>query len=271
MDILPVLRRAILGRLDWRGISRVILAGNIDKVEGLRKLYVSVILPQMNPCSVENRTRTYQPARRISAHLEFDEQFESQLPPEVRVELETATSPVNRCEKEIQQALSWLKTQGFLQEPTPPAPPPQVLIRPAPVSPPAKPAESTSRRGTGIWRLLATLIGLPLLLARVADKTPPQSRPLEVRRALPAVEVRRALPAVPRALPVSAPALLNAGWQSIRMPDGSSVQAFYQGQLPSSAALPAQGQFIGEEYLAGTTRWIWLQPAGASFPSWVDP
>jgi hypothetical protein len=55
------------------------------------------------------------------------------------------------------------------------------------------------------------------------------------------------------------------------MPDGTIVSASYQGELPSSAALPSQGRFIGEEYSTGDTSWIWMQPAGAAFPSWVDP
>ena len=137
----------------------------------------------------------YRPRQNVRTPLDYDTQFESELPPEIRRELETSQYPINRwparipeTEEEIEQALAWLKAQGFLQEPTPPAPPPQVLIRPAPVSPPAKPAENASRRGAGIWLLLAMLIGLPLLLTRLADNTPPQSRPVEVRRALPAVE-----------------------------------------------------------------------------------
>ena len=214
----------------------------------------------------------------VRTPLDYDQQFEGQLPPEIRRELETSPYPINRwparipeTEEEIEQALAWLKAQGFLQEPTPPAPPPQVLIRPAPVSPPAKPAENASRRGAGIWLLLAMLIGLPLLLTRLADNTPPQSRPVEVRRALPAVEVRRALPLVPHASPVTSPVVSNAGWQLIRMPDGSIVQASYQGELPNSAALPTRGRFIGEEYSTGNTSWVWMTPTGAAFPSWVDP
>jgi hypothetical protein len=55
------------------------------------------------------------------------------------------------------------------------------------------------------------------------------------------------------------------------MPDGTIVSASYQGELPSSASLPSQGRFIGEEWSTGDTSWIWMTPAGASFPSWVDP
>ena len=90
---------------------------------------------------------------------------------------------------------------------------------------------------------------------------------------MPAVEVRRALPAVPRAIALTSAvsSVSKTEWQPIRMPDGSVVQASYQGELPSSAALPARGRFIGEEYSTGNTTWIWMTPAGASFPSWVDP
>ena len=97
--------------------------------------------------------------------------------------------------------------------------------------------------------------------------------PMEVRRALPVVEVRKALPAVPRALPVnSAPfAVPTVGWQSIRMPDGSIIPVHYEGELPSSAALPLHGHFIGEEYSTGNTSWVWMTPAGTNVASWVDP
>jgi len=94
---------------------------------------------------------------------------------------------------------------------------------------------------------------------------------VEVRRALPPpVEVRRALPAVPRALPVVSPenppiaTPPSAESQPIRMPDGTIVQASYQGELPSSAALPAQGRFIGEEWSTANTSWIWMTPGSGS-------
>jgi hypothetical protein len=75
------------------------------------------------------------------------------------------------------------------------------------------------------------------------DDTQPQSRQVEGRRALPPpVEVRRAIPVVPRALPVTFPvSTVSDSWQPVRLLDGTTVQAFYQGELPSSAALPSQG------------------------------
>jgi hypothetical protein len=81
---------------------------------------------------------------------------------------------------------------------------------------------------------------------------------------------------VPRALPVTAPVSLIPDpeigqWHPIKFYDGTVVQACYQGQLGSSADLPNRGRFIGEEWSTGNTSWIWMTPAGASFPSWVDP
>ena len=98
---------------------------------------------------------------------------------------------------------------------------------------------------------------------------------MEVRRALP-VEVRRALPAVLRALPLTSSASLVSEpqigqWQPVRLLDGTIMQVCYQGELPSSAALPPRGRFIGEEYSTGNTSWIWMTPAGTNVASWVDP
>ena len=142
----------------------------------------------------------------------FDDQFERELPPEIYAELGASPRSINRpsvripeTEAEIEQAVQWLKSQGYLRS-TSPAPssvpaPKEVAIPTA-----SEPARGCApRSGTGIWLLLAALIGLPLLLARVAGNTQPQpqGQPVEVRRALPVVEVRKALPAVPRALPVT--------------------------------------------------------------------
>ena len=255
-------------------------------------------VPFVNTFTVEDRTRTYQsrqsgystnPKPRIRIRVKgrysgplvplFDDQFERELPPEIRAKLEASPRSINRppvripeTEAEIEQALEWLKSRGYLR-PIVPAPPPASAPQPVAIPTASKTAQDTPLRGSGIWWLLAIIIGLPLLLARLADNTPPQPRPLEVRRALPAVEVRRALPAAPRAIALTSAvsSVSNTEWQPIRMPDGSVVQASYQGELPSSAALPARGRFIGEEYSTGNTSWIWMTPAGASFPSWVDP
>jgi hypothetical protein len=191
---------------------------------------------------VENRTRTYRPFPRRS----FDDQFDCQLPEEARAEL-------------VKQA------QG---KKPPPPPSRKVVYRPPP---PAKRSIGTAIIGT------IAIVALLYAVSRPSSPVaPPESRPVPipsnqpVRRALP-VEVRRALPAVPRALPVTSSVSPVSQWQLIKFPDGTLVQAAYQGELPSSAALPSQGRFIGEEWSTGNTSWIWMTPAGASFPSWVDP
>ena len=238
----------------------------------------------MNTIFTESRTRTYRNEKRWQScrndnrndgrnGKRFDDQFDSELPPEIRAEF-GGISPRSKNRRPIRPAV--------------PTPPPVSPAREATFPPIAKPVQRESRPhgGSWIWWLLAT-IGALLMLARFSDNKQPiasklptqveiQRTPLpsvEVRRALPVVEVRRALPTALRALPVnSVPAAIpNIGWQSIRMPDGSIIPIHYEGELPSSAALPLQGHFIGEEYSTGNTSWIWMTPVGASFPSWVDP
>ena len=180
------------------------------------------------------------PQRRQSRLESFDDQFESELPPEIRAGLEVNHRPVRipTTEREIQAAMALLKSRGYLPtvsapsssgepppipEPVSKAQTPDSPARPFVMSPVAKPVQRASRSGSGIWLLLAVLLGFlmlgfPLLIGllprtvstlstlsgRPVDDTQPQSRPVEVRRALPVpVEVRRALPAVPRALPVT--------------------------------------------------------------------
>ena len=204
------------------------------------------------------------PARSLRPALDydnrFDPQFESQLPPEVRTELEipphsTLRPPVRipETEQEIAQALEWLKSQGYLR--------PAIPVPPPPVSPPQPPAVPMSKtpppaRRSHIPAIIGTVAIAVLFLYAVSRPGGPStstafpqsrsdlsgSRPVEVRWALPPpVEVRRALPAVPRALLVSRSrfsenAAIPAPYaesQPVRMPDGTIVEARYQGELPS--------------------------------------
>ena len=120
----------------------------------------------MIPCSEDIRTRMCIPRQSVRTPLDYDEQFEGQLPPEVRAELETAPSATNRwparipeTEEEITAAIAWLKSQGYLP-PTGPAPssvrrppaPPPVVQAPKPAPP-----ERTSRGGG--WGLIWMVIG----------------------------------------------------------------------------------------------------------------
>jgi hypothetical protein len=148
-------------------------------------------------------------------------------------------------------------------------PPPPISPLPPSVTPPvARPAPSESRGGNGGWWALAILLGLPLLLlSRLGhDGVQPQSRPVEVRRALPAVEVRKALPVTSAASTIP-----QWGWQSIRMPDGEVENVHYDGALSSSASLPSRGSYLGQEFSTGATSWVWMVARGTNFPAWIDP
>ena len=48
----------------------------------------------------------------------------------------------------------------------------------------------------------------------------------------------------------------------IKMPDGEIVPVHYEGELGSSAILPLQGSYIGQDFSVGTTRWIWFDATG---------
>ncbi len=160
----------------------------------------------MNTFTVEDRTRTSQnPQRRHSRLESCDEQFESELPPEIRAELE-APVRIPETEQEIQAAIAWLKSRGYLPsesapsssgKPSPPVSPPRP---PAPISrtpPPAKRSHGAAVIGTVV--IVAFLYAV-LHKGGPAESHPaaPPSRQLayaqaqpEVRRAQP-VEVRRA-------------------------------------------------------------------------------
>jgi hypothetical protein len=195
---------------------------------------------------------------------QFDSQFESQLPPEVRVELGASPRSINRppvripeTEAEIEQAVQWLKSQGYLRS-TIPAPPPVSPPEPVVLPQAAKPTQSASRPGAGPWLwLLAMLLAIPVLSALL-----PHSQ------LQPWVEVRRALPVVPRALAVTAPSV--GRWHSIQFSDGSTMRICDGGQLSSTALLPGQGRFVGDAFVIDNHYWIWMQPTNG-VASWVDP
>jgi hypothetical protein len=223
------------------------------------------------------------------SRLEYDQQFESELPAEIRRELEEPPPPVNRypvrppeTEAEIKEAIEWLRSRGYFP-PTAPSP-----VRPAPTAPLIVPSSKTPlaerpRHHVWIWLLLGGVV-LWALLHNQGSQPSPLRAELNPLRLVPEarqtpIDVRRALPVVPRAELVGGPAFSvpqTGPWHSVTLLDGRTVvQACYQGALNSPADLPAQGRFLGEEWSTGTgpsaNQWIWSQPAGAHFASWVDP
>ena len=256
----------------------------------------------MNTFTAEDRTGTYPQRRDIYWRPgPGDEQFERQLPRELHAELEAAPqrhrlreiappylrpAPASRpetvfrlppvrppeTEEEIEQALQWLKSQGYLRS-TSPAPPPVSPPLPEPVVAPQLPpvvpqnaVQSASGPGPGHWVwLLLMLLAIPVLSALQTHRQA-QSQPQWI-------ELRRALPAVPRALPVttavSDPQL--GPWHTLRFLDGTVVQACYGGQLQSPAELVTPGRFLGDERIIGNHSWIWMTRPGSTLPAWVDP
>jgi hypothetical protein len=228
------------------------------------------------------------------SRLEYDQQFESELPAEIRRELEEPPPPVSRypvrppeTEEEIQAAIAWLRSRGYLPPPTVPVP--SQVQGPKPVPP-----ERSSRGGWGlIWMIIGGFFLWALLhnsgsqpsASSAASGTVinPLRIPAPQLRQATAVDIRRAVPVIPRAESVSVPVAsplnshVNVGdWHSVTLLDGrTTVSARFEGWLVSSADLPNQGHFLGEEFATGSgphaNTWIWLQPAGAQFASWVDP
>jgi len=259
----------------------------------------------------ESRNGTWrsEPNQSIYVRRGPGESFDRQLPAEVRTELEESPSDlrartrgiqiqppakprirvraVGRKLEEIPPQQTYrvreVSTYQSVEEPvflrpSPPVsvPPAVVTLSPPPVSPPQppvtprvpSPAQSESS-AHGLWIWLLLLLGIPVVLSKFGTNsdTQPQSRP---------IEVRRALPAIPRALPVTSvastvPDATSGQWQSIRMPDGTVLPVSYQGRLSSPSQLPDRGRFIGEEWSTGDTSWVWMQPVGTNFASWVDP
>jgi hypothetical protein len=202
----------------------------------------------------------------------FDEEFERALPADIRAELEGT---------HLRPAPPTYRTSTFTPTFTPPPPvtlrPPPPVSAPQPVTPPpippyvSKPAQNTPGRTGAGWWLLALVAGIAVLASHLPPKPQPQFQGIP-RQSW--TETRRALPAVPRALPAGT-VVVSAdparAWQAMRLPDGQIVPTCYQGRLESTARLPFEGRFIGEEWVVGSTPWIWALRPGASFASWVDP
>jgi hypothetical protein len=168
-------------------------------------------------------------------------------------------TPVSREELTPQEVV-------YLRPPPPVTAPRQTVTLPPSVTPPvARSAPSEPRGGNGGWWALAILVMVTGLLSLFSGHQG-ASRPVGVRRALPAVEVRKALPVTSAASTIP-----QWGWQSIRMPDGEIVNVHYDGALASSAWLPGQGTYIGQEYSVGPTSWVWMVARGTNFPAWIDP
>jgi hypothetical protein len=173
----------------------------------------------------------------------------------------------------------------FRQEP-PPAQPVQWRA----VRPPPPLAAKPSPRQSAPWGPIIIAAGLIAAAFIVADgnKLAPPAEPKTVGPSERLVAVNETGPAVPRAQPVIWPRAAAAGpttlfspewyanpsnrgrWVCQEIPNEGRLWIHYQGQLQNAGQLPQYPSLWDEYWTPGAT-WVWMIPAGATTPQWVDP
>ena len=173
----------------------------------------------------------------------------------------------------------------FRQEP----PPTQAVewrnVRP---SPPL--ASKPSPRQSAPWGPIIVAAGLVVAALIVANtnKPAPPAEPNPVSPTQRVVIGNESEPLVPRAQPVIWPRAEAAGpttvfgpewyanpnnrgrWVCQEIPHEGRVWIHYQGQLQNAGQLP-QYPGLWDEYWTPGATWVWMIPAGAMAPQWVDP
>jgi hypothetical protein len=160
----------------------------------------------------------------------------------------------------------------------------QTVRRPPPFA--AKP----SQRQSAPWGPFIIATGLVAAAFIIANGNkaarPAESSPVSPSARLATVHERE--PAVPRAQPVVWPRAEAAGpatpfspewyanpgnrgrWVCQGIPHEGRVWIHYQGQLQNAYELP-QHPSLWDEYCTPGATWVWMIPAGATTPQWVDP
>jgi hypothetical protein len=180
---------------------------------------------------------------------------------------------------------------------TPPAgfcfrqePPPTQAVEWRSVRPPPPLATRPDPRQSAPWGPFIIATGLIAAAFIVANGNKPASpaEPNPVRPSERLVTVNPSEPAVPRAQPVVWPRAEAAGpttlfspewyanpsnrgrWVCQEIPHEGRVWIHYQGQLQNAGQLP-QHPSLWDEYWTPSATWVWMIPAGATTPQWVDP
>jgi len=173
----------------------------------------------------------------------------------------------------------------FRQEPLPTEAFGWRTVRPSP-SLAAKP----SPRQSAPWGPIIIAAGLVVAAFIVSNgnKSAPPAKPKTVSPSQGLATVHQSEPVVPRAQPVIWPRAEAAGpatlfspewyanpsnrgrWVSQEIPHEGRVWIHYQGQLQNTGQLPQQPNLWDESWTPGAT-WVWMIPAGATTPQWVDP
>ena len=158
-------------------------------------------------------------------------------------------------------------------------------VRPSPLL-----AAKSSPRQSAPWGPIIIATGLVAAAFIVANgnKSAPPAEPNPVSPSERLVTVNGSEPAVPRAQPVIWPLAEAAGpttlfspgwyanssnrgcWVCQEIPHEGRVWIHYQGQLQSADQLP-QHPSLWDEYCTPGVSWVWMIPAGATTPQWVDP
>jgi len=173
----------------------------------------------------------------------------------------------------------------FRQEPLPTEAFGWRTVRPSPPLP-AKP----SPRQPAPWGPIIIAAGLvtAALIVANGNKLAPPAEPNPVGPSQHLVTISETEPPVPRAQPVIWPRAEAAGpatifspqwyanpsnrghWVCQEIPHEGRVWIHYQGQLQNADQLP-QHPGLWDEYWTPGASWVWMIPAGATTPQWVDP
>ena len=158
-------------------------------------------------------------------------------------------------------------------------------VRPSPAL-----AAKSSPRQSAPWGpiIIAAGIVTAALIVANGNKPAPPAEPKTLSPSERLVTVNESEPAVPRAQPVIWPRAQAAGsttlfspewyanssnrgrWVCQEIPDEGRVWIHYQGQLQNTGQLP-QHPGLWDEYWTPGATWVWMIPAGATTPRWVDP
>jgi hypothetical protein len=180
---------------------------------------------------------------------------------------------------------------------TPPAglcfrrePPPTEAVEWHAVRPSPPLAAKSSPRQSAPWGPIITAAGIVTAAFIVANSNKP-APPAESKTVIPSERsamVHQSEAVVPRAQPVIWPRAQAAGpatlfssewyanpsnrgrWVSQEIPQVGRVWIHYQGQLQNTGQLPKYPSLWDEYWTPGAT-WVWMIPAGATAPQWVDP
>jgi hypothetical protein len=136
--------------------------------------------------------------------------------------------------------------------------------------------------------IIATGLVTAALIVANGNKPAPSAEANPVSPSQRLATVQQNEPVVPHAQPViwpraeaAGPATLfspqwyanpsnRARWVCQEIPHEGRVWIHYQGQLQNAGQLPQHPSLWDEYWTPGAT-WVWMIPAGATAPRWVDP